>query len=266
MFMDLKLSGKNILITGSTRGIGYATSKLLLKEGAHVYINGRKKETVLEAVENLKLAIPGAQVSPFVVDFNELSEIENKLQEIPSIDILINNVGIYTSKSFYATTLADWNSQLQVNVIGSVELAKRFLPSMLKKNWGRILFISSECAYIVPTDMISYSATKAALHAISKGLSHLTRGTGVTVNTIVPGSTYTEGAKKFIEEKAVLEGKSPKETERLFFLNERPNSLLERFASVDEVASTITYFCSPLSGATNGSVIKVDGGSSGGIL
>lgn len=264
--MDLKLSGKTVLITGSTAGIGYATAQLLLKEGAFVYINGRQQESTTKAIAQLKTDIPGAQVGAFVADFTKPSDVKEQLGRIPTLDILINNVGIYTSKSFYTTSAEDWASQFQVNIMSGVQLAKKFLPTMLKQNWGRILFISSECAYLVPSDMISYSATKAALHAVSKGLSHLTKGSGVTINTLVPGSTYTEGAKKFIEDKAAKEKKDPAEIERLFFQQERPDSLLERFANVEEVATTIAYLCSPLSSATNGSVIKVDGGSSGGIL
>lgn len=264
--MDLKLSGKKALITGSTAGIGFAAAQHLLKEGVEVYLNGRHPEKTLKAVEKLKAAVPQARVAPFVADFNKPAEVDKQLNAISSIDLLINNVGIYTSKSFFDTTAIDWSSQFQVNIMSGVQLAKKFLPSMLKKNWGRILFISSECAYLVPSDMISYSATKAAVHAVSKGLAHLTRGTAVTVNTLVPGSTLTEGAKKFIANKAAAEQKNSEEIERLFFQAERPNSLLERFANVEEVATTIAYLCSPLSSATNGSVIKVDGGSSGGIL
>lgn len=264
--MDLQLSGKTVLITGSTAGIGYATAQLLLEEGAEVYINGRQQASTYKAVDQLKEEVPGARVAAFVADFMKPAEVEKQLSTLPSVDILINNVGIYTSKSFYTTSAEEWNSQFQVNIMSGVQLTKRFLPTMLQQNWGRILFISSECAYLVPSDMISYSATKAALHAVSKGLSHLTKGSQVTINTLVPGSTLTEGAKKFIADKAASEKKDSAEIERLFFQNERPHSLLERFAEVKEVATTIAYLCSPLSSATNGSVIKVDGGSSGGVL
>ena len=264
--MDLKLTGKSILITGSTSGIGYARAKLLLEEGALVYINGRNEDTVNKSISKLKNENPNAEVRAFVADFKNPEDVQKQLKLVPEVDILINNVGIYTSKSFFDTSQKDWESQFQVNVMSGVELAQHFLPGMLERNWGRVLFISSECAYLVPSDMISYSATKAALHAVSRGLSHLTKSTEVTVNTIVPGSTLTEGAQLFLEEKAKAQRLELKKVEQSFFEQERPNSLLQRFASVKEVASTVVYLCSPLSSATNGSVIKVDGGSSGGVL
>ena len=264
--MNLKLTGKTALITGSTSGIGFETAKILLEEGAVVYLNGRKKSSVNEAVAKLKVLYPQAEINGFIVDFKNPEELNQQLQSIEKIDILINNVGIYTSKSFFETSADEWQQQFEVNVMSGVALAKYFLPGMLQRNWGRILFISSECTYLVPTDMISYSATKAMLHAISRGLAQLTKSTEVTVNTVVPGSTLTEGAALFLEEKAKAQQQDLKRTEHSFFESDRPHSLLQRFASVREVGQTIVYLCSPLSSATNGSVIKIDGGSSGGIL
>lgn len=264
--MDLRLKGKSVLITGSTSGIGYAIAKALLKEGSVVYINGRSEDKVAKAVARLEEEVPNAEVKTFVFDFLKTKEIQIQLKQLPEIDILINNVGVYTSKSFFETSALDWQTQFQVNVMSGVELSKHLMPGMLKRNWGRILFISSECAYLVPPDMISYSATKAALHAAARGLSQLTKSSAVTVNTVVPGSTLTEGAQVFLANKAKTENKLIDEVEQSFFEGERSNSLLQRFARVEEVASTVAYLCSPLSSATNGSVVKVDGGSSGGIL
>ena len=263
--MDLKLKGKSVLITGSTSGIGYAIAKALLKEGSVVYINGRSEDKVAKAVARLEEEVPNAEVKTFVFDFLKTKEIQIQLKQLPEIDILINNVGVYTSKSFFETSALDWQTQFQVNVMSGVSLSKYYMKKMLHQNWGRILFISSECAYLVPTDMISYSATKAALHATSRGLAQLAKGTGVTSNVVVPGSTLSAGAKFFLQEKTAAEKKSVQTVEENFFRNERSNSLLQRFATTDEVATTIAYLCSPLSSATNGTIVKVDGGSSGGI-
>ena len=264
--MDLNLKGKTALITGSTSGIGFATAKILLKEGVTVYINGRNHSSVENAVSYLKSEVSSAEVFGIVADFFQLNQVEKLLEELIEIDILINNVGVYTSKSFFDTPIETWKDQFQINLMSSVSLSKHYLKGMLDRNWGRILFISSECAYLVPPDMISYSATKASMHAVSRGLAHITRGTQVTSNVVVPGSTLTKGAKTFLADKAQEYDTSPEAVEKDFFNNTRTSSLLERFASTDEVANTITYLCSPLSSATNGSVIKVDGGSSGGIL
>ena len=264
--MDLNLKGKIAFISGSTSGIGFTTARILLEEGMKVYINGRKEETVNTAVTELKNTTESNEVYGIVADFRNPEEVMRLLQELPEIDVLVNNVGIYNSQTFFETTSKQWEEQFQVNLMSGVSLSNHCLQKMLCKKWGRIIFISSECAYLVPNDMISYSATKAAIHALSRGLSQLTRGTGVTVNTVVPGSTLSEGAKHFIADKAVKEGSNPKTVERDFFRKERTQSLLERFASTDEVATTIAYLCSPLSSATNGTVIKVDGGSTGSVF
>ena len=264
--MDLNLKGKIAFISGSTSGIGFTTARILLEEGMKVYINGRKEETVNTAVTDLKKITESSEVFGIVADFRNPEEVIRLLQELPEIDVLVNNVGIYNSQSFFETTSKQWEEQFQVNLMSGVSLSNHCLRKMLYKKWGRIIFISSECAYLVPNDMISYSATKASIHALSRGLSQLTVGTGVTVNTVVPGSTLSEGAKHFIADKATKEGSNPKTVEIDFFRKERTQSLLERFASTDEVATTIAYLCSPLSSATNGTVIKVDGGSTGGVF
>jgi len=264
--MDLKLKGKTVFISGSTSGIGFGVAKIFLQEGALVYINGRTETSIDDAIQRLKAVFPDGKIEGIVADFSKAEEVEQLIKKLPHLDILINNVGIYTSKSFFETTDEDWSQHLEVNVMSGVRLSRHFLPKMLEKNWGRILFVSSECATLIPADLIAYSTSKTAALAISRGLAQLTKGTGVTVNTVLPGSTKTEGAEQFLSNLAKKENKTIPQVETDFFREVRPNSLLQRFASVEEIANTIVYFASPLSVATNGASIKLDGGSMGGII
>ncbi|MEL6674580.1 MAG: SDR family oxidoreductase [Bacteroidota bacterium] len=263
--MDLGLTHKTALITGSTAGIGFATAKTLAQEGASVYLHGRSETGVQAAISKLKAALPQADIHGIAADASQAADLQRLTEQLPEIDILVNNVGIYTSQPFFETADEDWQRQFEVNVMSGVRLSRHYLPKMLKANWGRILFISSECATLVPADLIAYSMTKAALLAVSRGLAQLTGGSEVTVNTIIPGSTFTEGAEQFLKGVAKQEGKSVAEVETAFFQEVRTSSLLQRFAKVEEVAHTIAYFASPLSSATNGASIKVDGGSMGGL-
>lgn len=264
--MDLKLKGKTVFISGSTAGIGFCTAKIFIQEGASVFINGRTTSTVDKAIEQIKKISPDADIKGIASDFSNKESVKQLLQQLPEIDILVNNVGIYTSQSFFETSDEDWQRQYEVNVMSGVRLARHFLPNMLDKNWGRILFVSSECATLVPADLIAYSTTKAALLAISRGLAQLTKGSGVTVNTVIPGSTMTEGAKEFLTNLAQKENKSVEQAEADFFREIRTSSLIQRFAKVEEIANSIVYFSSPIAAATNGTTIKVDGGSMGGII
>ncbi|NQW26496.1 MAG: SDR family oxidoreductase [Flammeovirgaceae bacterium] len=264
--MDLQLTGKTAFITGSTSGIGFAAARALAMEGVRVILNGRDAAGVSSAIERMKKIVHHGRIEGMVADFSKPDQIKLLLDQLPEVHILINNVGIYTSDTFFDTTDEDWQHQMEVNLMSGVRLSRRILPQMLNANWGRILFLSSECATLVPADLIAYSTTKAALQALSRGLAQLTVGSGVTVNIIVPGSTLTEGAVTFLEKVAAAENKTPQSVSKEFFTNVRTSSLLQRFATVEEVASTIVYFASPLAAATNGAVIKVDGGSSGGIL
>ena len=264
--MNLQLEGKNVFITGSTAGIGYGVAESMLQEGASVIINGRTNQSVGQAVEQLSEKFPEGIISGRRCDFSQVQEVEKLISNMPSVDILINNVGIYTSQSFFDTSDEDWMRLFEVNVMSGVRLSRALLPQMLGQKWGRIIFISSECATLVPQDLIAYSTTKAAILAISRGLAQLTKGTQVTVNTVMPGSTMTEGAGQFIERLALENDVSKAEAESDFFEEVRTSSLLQRFASVKEVADTVTYLSSPLSSATNGAAIKVDGGSMGGII
>ena len=264
--MKLGLKDKRVFISGSTSGIGYSAAQVFLNEGAAVYINGRTKESVSKASEELKNKYPASDVKGYVADFSNKESIAQLIKELPEIDILINNVGIYSTDSFFETEDDVWLHQYEVNVMSGVRLSRHFLPKMMDKNWGRILFVSSECATLVPAELMSYSATKAAILAVSRGLAQLTQGSSVTVNTVLPGSTKTERAQQFLAELAAKENKTIEKAEKDFFKEARQSSLLQRFATVEEIANTIVYLSSPLSAATNGAVIKLDGGSTGGII
>ena len=262
--MDLKLKNKTVFISGSSKGIGFQTAKLFLEEGATVIINGRTEESVQNALEKLNSPKVSGIHADFIND-KEIYQLIGKLTDI-DIDILVNNVGIFRGKNFYDETDKDWKDHIQVNLLGGVKLSRHFLPKMIRKNWGRIIFVSSECATLVPGDLLSYSVSKASVNVFSSGLAKLTKGTSVTVNTIIPGSTLSEGSKIFLEETAKRENKTVEEVESNFFKDVRPSSLLGRFARVEEVASTIVYISSPLASATNGASVRVDGGSMGSVF
>lgn len=258
--MDLQLKGKTALITGSTAGIGFATARLLLQEGAKVYINGRTTQRVQDAVKALSQAVPGAAVEGVAADLSKAKEVDRLIQAIPAVDILINNAGIFEPKAFTDITDEEWLRFYEVNVLGGVRLSRAYLPAMLQRNSGRIIFISSESAVHIPEEMIHYGMTKTAQLAVSRGLAELTKGTGVTVNSVLPGPTLSEGAGGFIKQMAEQNKITPQQAEQAFFKTVRPTSLLQRFASVDEVAHMIVYIASPLSSATNGAALRVDGG------
>jgi len=264
--MDLQLEGKTVFVSGSTSGIGFCVTQTFLREGASVVINGRTDRSVAKAIERLKTDFPKGKVDGIAADFSNKAAVGHLMEQLPEIDILINNVGIYSSQSFFDTTDADWYAQFEVNVMSGVRLSKHFMPGMLDRDWGRILFVSSECAGLVPSDLIAYSTSKTAMLSISRGLAQLTKGTGVTVNAVIPGSTMTEGAKKFLANLAQNKNKSVAQAEADFFREIRTSSLLQRFAKEEEIANSIVYFASPLAAATNGSAIKLDGGSMGGII
>jgi NAD(P)-dependent dehydrogenase (short-subunit alcohol dehydrogenase family) len=263
--MDLHLTGKKALVTGSTAGIGFGIAMGLAAEGCEVIVNGRTQDRVDKAISSIQKQHPGVKIRGAVADFSDQHAVENLIKSIGDVDILINNVGIFTSQSFEETTNEDWRRLFDVNVMSGVSLSRALLPGMLQRNWGRILFISSECAYLVPENLIAYSTTKAALLALSRGLAQCTKGTGVTVNTLIPGSTLSEGAESFLHQMA-QDGNTTKEAVAdAFFRDERTSSLIQRFATIQEVANTAVYFCSPLASVTNGASIKVDGGSIPGI-
>lgn len=264
--MNLQIKNKTAFISGSTAGIGFAIAKILLNEGATVVVNGRKQSRVDEAIEKLKQEFPEAKVTGVAADFSNVEDIESLLSQLPLIDILINNVGIYQTESFFESKDETWLQQFEINVMSGMRLSRQLLPAMMEKNWGRIIFISSECASLSPTDSLAYNMTKAAMLSLSRGLAEMTKGSQVTVNTIIPGSTLSEGAQQFLKDVAARENKTPEQVEAEFFNKVRTSSLLQRFASVEEVANTVAFYVSPLAAATNGAAIKVDGGSMGGIV
>lgn len=258
--MDLKLKDKKVFVSGSTAGIGYAIAQRFLQEGALVVINGRTKKSVDEAVESLRAAVNQATVSGIAADFSKVEEVNNLLRELPEVDILINNAGIFEPKPFADIPDEDWFRFFEVNVMSGIRLARHYFPKMLAKNWGRIIFISSESAVFIPDEMIHYGMTKTAQIAVSRGLAELTKGTDVTVNAVLPGPTKSKGVTGFIDDLSKANNKTVAEVEEDFFKNMRPTSLLQRFASVEEIADTTVYFSSPLASATNGASIRVEGG------
>ena len=264
--MDLKLTGKTALVTGSTAGIGFGIARRLLQEGASVVINGRTKKRINSALDQLRQAIPDCTVHGCAADFADAAAVQHLLDDHDSIDILINNVGIFSPKPFAEITDEEWLHFFEVNVLSGVRLSRHYLPRMLDQNWGRIIFISSESGIQIPAEMVHYGTTKTAQLGVSRGLAQQTAGTNVTVNTVIPGSTRSEGSEKFISDLAQERGLSKEDVEREFFEKIRPTSLLERFATIDEVATFVTYLASPLAAANNGAALRVDGGTVSTIL
>jgi NAD(P)-dependent dehydrogenase (short-subunit alcohol dehydrogenase family) len=258
--MDLQLKDKLALVTGSTAGIGYAIAERLASEGAHVVINGRTQKRVDAAIKELKSATGNENITGIAADFAEPDQIAGLIKKLPEVDILINNVGIFEPKAFADITDADWVKFFEVNVLSGIRLSRAYFDTMLKKNWGRIIFISSESALQIPAEMIHYGMTKTAQLAVARGLAELTRGTYVTVNSVLPGPTLSEGAGAFVESVAKSQNKTTDEVAAEFFKTMRPTSLVQRFLSTDEVANMVAFIASPLSSATNGAAIRAEGG------
>ncbi|MGO4289024.1 SDR family NAD(P)-dependent oxidoreductase [Chitinophaga sp. RAB17] len=258
--MDLQLKGKRALVSGSTQGIGFAIALQLLKEGATVIINGRSTARINEAIAKLKQEVPTADVTGVAADFSNAAEVQQLLDQVKDVDILVNNAGIFEPKPFVEITDEEWLRFFEVNVLSGVRLSRYFFPKMLAKNWGRIIFIASESAIMIPEEMIHYGTTKTAQLSISRGLAELTKGTDVTVNTVLPGPTKSEGVDDFIKKLADADNVSQDQAEADFFKNKRPSSLIQRFATVSEIANLVTYVASPLSAATNGAALRADGG------
>ena len=257
--MDLKLKNKRALVSGSTAGIGLAIATRLADEGARVLINGRRQAAVDKAVTTLK-AGSGRDVEGFAGDLSTAAAAEELAKRHPDVDILVNNLGIFEPKPFEEIPDADWQRFFDVNVLSGVRLVRLYLPRMKQMNWGRIIFISSESAIQIPTEMIHYGMTKTAQIAVARGLAESVAGTGITVNSVLPGPTKSRGVVDFVG--ALTEGsnKSFDEFETEFFEKVRPTSLLKRFATPEEVASLVTYVASPLASATTGAALRVDGG------
>jgi len=247
------------LVSGSTAGIGYAIATALAGEGARVIVNGRAQPAVDKAVASIA-ARTGAAPLGFAGDLSNAAEAEQLARRFPDVEILVNNLGIFEPKTFDQITDADWLHFFDVNVLSGVRLARLYLPAMRQANWGRIIFISSESAVQIPVEMIHYGVTKTALLGVSRGLAEAVAGTGITVNSVLPGPTKSRGVNDFVDALAKSDGKSFEEFEREFFEKIRPTSLIKRFASPEEVASMVAYLASPLASATTGATVRVDGG------
>ena len=258
--MDLHLTNKKVLVSGATAGIGYAIAKGFAAEGAIIYLNGRDEHRVESAKTKMQEEVPDAQVYSVMADLATVEGYEQLIHHLPEVDILINNLGIFEPVPFFETKDSDWQKMFDVNVMSGIRLTRFYMPKMLEKNWGRVIFISSESAFQVPTEMIHYGMSKTAQLAVANGLAQLTKGTGVTVNSVLPGPTYSAGVERFVGDLAKQQNITTKEVEHQFFNETRPLSLLQRFITPDEVASAVLYVSSELAAATNGAAMKVDGG------
>lgn len=258
--MDLQLTSTTAFVSGSTQGIGFAIAKRLLLEGATVIINGRTTEKVDTAVAQLKAAIPGAAVSGIAANFANVAEVNTLLAELPDIDILVNNVGIFELKPFSDINDNDWMKFFEVNVLSGVRLSRFLLPKMIERNKGRIIFISSESGVNIPENMIHYGTTKTAMLSVSRGLAALTRNTAVTVNAILGGPTYSEGVATAVEQIAAAQNLPVEQVKSNLFTTINPTSMIQRFIDPPEIANLVAYLASPLSIATNGAALRADGG------
>lgn len=258
--MNLQLSTKKAFISGSTQGIGFAIAQQLLEEGAEVIINGRQKEKTEQAVTTLQEKFPDGKISGISADFSKKDEVNALLEQLHDINILINNVGIFELKDFENINDEDWFKIFEINVMSSIRLSRHLFPKMLEKNWGRIVFISSESGVNIPGNMIDYGMTKAAMMAVSNGLSKLTKGTEITVNTVLGGPTYSSGVAETIEKIAKAQDINIEQMKKAIIQQTNPDSLIQRFIEPQEIANLVTYLSSPLSIATNGACLRADGG------
>jgi NAD(P)-dependent dehydrogenase (short-subunit alcohol dehydrogenase family) len=257
--MDLQIKGKLALVSGSTAGIGHAIAHRLAQEGARVIVNGRSQSAVDDAVQSIR-AGTGAEVHGFAGDLSTADAAQALMRQYAGIDILVNNLGIFEPKAFEDIPDKDWQRFFDVNVLSGVRLARLALPHMKQANWGRIIFISSESAVQIPAEMIHYGMTKTAQLAVARGLAESVAGSGITVNSVLPGPTRSRGVGDFVADMAAASGKTPAQVEAEFFEHVRPTSLIKRFATPEEVASLVAYVASGLASATTGAALRVDGG------
>jgi NAD(P)-dependent dehydrogenase (short-subunit alcohol dehydrogenase family) len=258
--MHINLSGKTALVTGSTAGIGHAIAKGLAATGANVVVNGRTQGKVDEAVAAVKQAAQGGSITGVAADVSTAEGCAKLVKAQPDVDILINNTGIFEPKGFFDIPDEDWQRFFDVNVMSGVRLSRAYMPAMLKRNWGRIVFIASESALMIPKEMIHYGMTKTAQLSVSRGLAELTRGTAVTVNAVMPGPTMSEGVQTFVADLAKQNGQSETEAAANFIKQHRPGSLIQRFATVEEIANMVVYVSSKEAAATNGAALRAEGG------
>lgn len=258
--MKIDLSNKRAVVTGSTLGIGFAIAKGLAEAGARVVINGRSDASVTKAVAALKAAVPAAQVDGVAGDLATAAGVEAFLRAVPETDILVNNLGIFEPKPFEDIPDADWQRFFETNVMSGIRLSRAYVPTMRKKDWGRIVFVSSESGLNTPGEMVHYGMTKTAQLAVSRGLAVSLAGTGVTVNSVLPGPTRSEGVGEFFGKIAKEQGKTQAEVEKDFIATHRSTSIIKRLETVEEVANMVVYICSPQASATTGAALRVDGG------
>jgi NAD(P)-dependent dehydrogenase (short-subunit alcohol dehydrogenase family) len=258
--MDLGLEDRRALVTGSTAGIGFATARVLAKEGAAVTINGRSHARVEAAVARLTHELPSARVRGVAADLSTAEGCRTLIAAAPEQDVLVNNMGIFAPRPFAEITDEEWLRFFETNVLSGVRLARHYVTGMRARNWGRVVFVSSESALQIPTEMIHYGVTKTAQLALARGLAETLAGTGVTVNSVLPGPTASEGVGNFVAEMAAARGVDATTVERDFFATARPSSIIQRFASPDEIAAMIAYVCGASASATTGAALRVDGG------
>jgi NAD(P)-dependent dehydrogenase (short-subunit alcohol dehydrogenase family) len=258
--MNLQLENKLALVSGSTAGIGFAIAKALAAEGARVIVNGRTEARVREAIASIRTDVPSAKLEALAVDLSKADAAAETIKRYPDVDILVNNLGVYQPKAFEQITDAEWSAIIETNFLSGVRLSRHYLARMKTAGWGRIIFISSESAVNIPVEMIHYGVTKTMQLALARGLADTTAGTAVTVNSVLAGPTRSEGVEKFISDMARTKNAKPSDVEKEFFRTVRPSSLLQRFATTDEVAALVAFVASPLSSAISGTALRVDGG------
>jgi NAD(P)-dependent dehydrogenase (short-subunit alcohol dehydrogenase family) len=258
--MDLQLKGKTALVTGSTAGIGLAIADALAAEGAHVTINGRTGARVDEALRAIRTHTPDANVRGIAADLATAKGCQELLAALPAVDILVNNLGIFEPKPFAEIPDSDWLRFFEANVMSGVRMSRHYLPKMLSAGWGRVIFISSESALNIPAEMIHYGMTKTAQVSIARGLAEMTKGTAVTVNSVLPGPTRSEGVETFVKQMADAKGLGVGDVEKEFFANIRPTSLLKRFEEPSEIAQVVAFVASPRAAAINGAAVRAEGG------
>ncbi len=258
--MDLGLKGKRAVVTGSTAGIGFATARLLAAEGARVVVNGRTQARVDTALAQVRAEVAGATVEGVAADLSTAAGCDTLVRAVPDADVLVNNMGIFEPKPFAEISDADWMRFFEANVMSGVRLSRHYVAGMKARDWGRIVFVSSESGLQIPVEMIHYGMTKTAQLAVARGLAESLAGTGVTVNSVLPGPTASEGVGSFVSQMAARRGTDAATVERDFFRTARPSSILQRFTTIEEVAAMIAYVCSAQASGTTGASVRVDGG------
>ena len=258
--MNIQFNDKRALVTASTGGIGFAIAQGLAEAGAQIVLNGRSTESVAEAVGRLTKAVPGTSVQGIAADLSTAEGVAALVRDAGEVDILVNNAGVYGPQDFYETDDEVWDSYWQTNVMSGVRLSRALLPAMVNKGWGRVVFMSSESARNIPADMIHYGVSKTALLALARGLAKRVAGSGVTVNSVLPGPTLSEGVANMLKDEVERTGKTLESVATAFVLHNRPSSIIQRAATVEEVANMVVYVCSPQASATTGAALRVDGG------